>query len=113
MRLIGKAKLEKVKHKNKGNTKLANAIGSLIADIEANNWQNEQQLKETRKDADCVHNDGFFFFNLSVHRTMVLVEFDEQEATVVWVGNHAAYDATFKNNKRTIKAWLKRNDWIV
>ena len=43
---------------------------------------------------------------------MVLLEFDENEATVVWVGNHDDYVLTFKNNKNTIKAWLKSNDWI-
>lgn len=43
---------------------------------------------------------------------MVLIEFDEGEATVVWVGSHQAYEATFKNNKNTIKKWLSSNDWI-
>jgi len=43
---------------------------------------------------------------------MVLIEFDDQEASVVWVGTHQEYDATFKNNKNAIKNWLKSNDWI-
>jgi hypothetical protein len=43
---------------------------------------------------------------------MILVEFEDDEATVVWVGNHDAYKRTFKNNKSTIRKWLKDNNWI-
>jgi len=66
----------------------------------------------TRPDADCVHNDGFYFFDISIHRTMILIEFDKNEASVAWVGSHSEYDRTFKNNKKTIRNWLKSNDWI-
>ena len=112
MRLIGKKSLEKVKRKNKGNKLLSKAIDELIATIEENNWKNTIELKEVRPDADCVHSDGFYFFNIEVHRTMLLLEFEENEATVVWVGNHQTYEATFKNNKNTIKNWLKFHHWI-
>ena len=43
---------------------------------------------------------------------MVMIEFEEHQATIVWVGNHSRYESTFKNNKTTIKKWLKANDWI-
>jgi mRNA interferase HigB len=43
---------------------------------------------------------------------MILIEFDDKEASVVWVGTHQEYDKTFKNNKNTIKKWLSANDWI-
>ena len=43
---------------------------------------------------------------------MILLEFDEEEASVVWVGTHQEYITTFKNNKNTIKKWLNSNDWI-
>lgn len=69
-------------------------------------------MSQTRPDADCVHNDGFYFFNISIHRTMILIEFNDSEASVAWVGSHQEYDRTFKNNKRTIRNWLKSNDWI-
>ncbi len=70
-------------------------------------------MKEARPDADIVHSDGFYFFNLNIHRTMILIEFDEDgEATVVWAGSHQEYDKTFKNNKSTIKKWLRDNEWI-
>ena len=44
---------------------------------------------------------------------MILFEFAEYgEATVVWTGNHKEYETVFKNNKNTIRKWLKVNDWI-
>ena len=43
---------------------------------------------------------------------MILFEFDDSEATAVWAGTHQEYETTFKNNRNTIKKWLKSNDWI-
>ncbi len=112
MRLINQKALEKLKLKNRGNTRLIQAIEVLKKDIKESNWENKEELYKSRSDADCVHNDGFYFFNISIHRTMILVEFDENEATIVWVGNHSDYESVFKNNKNTIKSWLKSNNWI-
>jgi mRNA interferase HigB len=113
MRLIGKSKLVKLKSKSIGNKNLCIEIDRLIKDIETNEWRNEIELKKTRVDADCVHSDGFYFLNISIHRTMILFEFhDDNEATVVWVGNHQDYDRTFKNNKNTIEKWLKSRNYI-
>lgn len=113
MNLVNRSLLERLKRKNRGNTKLVNAIDKLIEDIQVNVWDSQIELKETRPDADCVHSEGFYFFNLNVHRTMVLIEFDENKrARVIWTGSHQDYDKTFKNNRNTIKKWLKDNDWI-
>lgn len=112
MRLTNKKILEKLKRKNKGNASLSKAIDELIKDIDENNWKNQTELNVTRQDADNVHSDGFYFFNLSIHRTMILIEFNDQEATVVWAGTHQQYETTFKNNRNTIKKWLKSNEWI-
>ncbi|WP_396185801.1 type II toxin-antitoxin system HigB family toxin [Flavobacterium sp.] len=113
MRLIGKNKLEKLKAKNGGNTVLCSEVDKLISDIENNDWKNQSEVKASRKDADCVHSDGFYFFNISVHRTMILLELgDDGEATVVWTGTHQEYESTFKNNKSTIKKWLKSKNHI-
>jgi mRNA interferase HigB len=113
MRLIGKNKLEKLRRKNIGNTKLCKEIDKLITDIEENEWADKKELKTTRTDADCVHNDGFYFFDINIHRTLVLIEFDDEgEATVVWTGTHQEYDSVFKGNKKTIKKWLKSNEYI-
>ena len=112
MRLTNKKILEKLKRKNRGNIPLTSAIDQLIKDIDENNWKNQTELNKTRKDADNVHSDGFYFFNINIHRTMILIEFDDNEATAVLVGTHQEYEATFKNNRNTIKKWLKSNDCV-
>jgi len=71
--LINRSLLERLKRKNRGNTKLIKGIDRLIDDIQTNDWKSQLEMKETRPDADCVHSDGFYFFNINVHRTMVLV----------------------------------------
>lgn len=83
MRLTRKKILEKLKRKNKGNVSLTKAIDKLIKDIDENDWKDQTELNKTRTDADNVHSDGFYFFNINVHRTMVLIEFSDSEATVV------------------------------
>ena len=107
MELLRKHKLSKLKVKNRGNVKLIKAIDKLVSDIENANWKKQTDIKETRPDADCVHSDGFYFFDLNVHRTMILVVFEENEATVIWTGSHDDYDMTFKGNKKTIERWLR------
>lgn len=112
MRLIGKPKLIKLRKKNVGNDKLVKAIDKLISDIENARWNNGAELRIDRPDADLVHNDGFYFFNISLHSTMILIEFDDQEATVVWTGTHDEYESIFKNNKNTIARWLRSNEYL-
>ena len=112
MRLLNKKLLLKLRRKNRGNQVLEREIASLIDLIERNSWKNQRELKGYRGDADCVHPDGFYFFNISFHRAMILIELEENEATVVWAGTHQDYRRIFKNNKTTIRAWLKANDWI-
>lgn len=112
MRLTNKKLLEKLKRKNRGNVPLTTAIDQLIKDILENQWRSQKELNATRKDSDQVHGDGFYFFDIHIHRTMILIEFNDLEATVVWAGSHQEYEAVFKNNRNSIKKWLKSNDWI-
>ena len=50
---------------------------------------------------------------LSNYRTMILIEFDfNKHARIIWVGSHKKYVLTFKNNRNTIKKWLRDNEWI-
>ena len=103
----------KLREKNRGNVPLVAAIDRLINDLEQNDFENFEQLKELRPDADRVHNDGFCFLNLNVHRTMVLFHFGaDGVARFVWAGTHQEYEATFKNNKNTIEKWLRRKGMI-
>lgn len=112
MRLTNKKILEKLKRKNKGNTLLVKAIDKLIEDIDDNDWKDQTELSKIRPDADNVHSDGFYFFDINIHRTMILIEFSDKEATVVWAGTHQEYETVFKNNRNTIKKWLRSNEWI-
>lgn len=107
MKLLRIQKLNKLKNKNRGNAKLIKAIDKLILDIKGAKWKRPNDIKETRPDADCVHSDGFYFFDLNVHRTMILLVFEDNEATVIWTGSHDEYDKTFKGNKTTIEKWLR------
>lgn len=112
MRIIGKKTVLKIKKKNIGNKKLCNEIDKLIADLENFNPAKDN-INNIRNDLDCVHNDGFYFFNMNIHRTLILIEFDDDgEATIVWAGTHKEYESIFKNNKTTIEKWLRKNNYI-
>lgn len=113
MNLINKGLLERLKRKNKGNVKLIKSIDKLILDIEQNEWNSQLEVKQTRPDVDCVQSKGFYFFNMNVHRTMILIEFDKnKQARIIWAGSHQDYDKIFRNNRNTIRKWLKDNEWI-
>lgn len=107
MKLLQIHKLYKLKNKNRGNIKLNKAIDKLISDIKDAKWEKQTDIIETRPDADCVHSDGFYFFDLNIHRTMILIVFEDNQAIVVWTGSHDEYDKTFKGNKTTIEKWLR------
>jgi hypothetical protein len=88
MKLIGENKLLKMEVKNSVKLRLVHEIDKLIFDIEKNDWQNETELRGARNDADFVHEDGCYFFNILGHSIMILIEFDvDGEAAVVWAGN--------------------------
>lgn len=113
MKLVNKHLLYRITRKNKGDKKLAKAIDKLISDLEGTKWNNPHELTEKRPDADCVYGGECYFFNISVHRTLIMIEFEENgEMTVVWAGSHKNYEKTFKNNRNVIKKWLRDNEWI-
>jgi mRNA interferase HigB len=112
LKLIRKDKLLKLKRKNRGSLKLGKAIDKLILDIESANWNDKFELIESRPDADRVHSEDFFFFNINIHRTLILIVFIEQYAEILWVGNHDEYDSIFKGNKNTIEVWLRNHGKI-
>ena len=58
--------------------KLSKAIDKLITDIESSEWKDKLELIETRPDADRVHSEDFFFFNINVHRAFLLIVFNEE-----------------------------------
>jgi hypothetical protein len=112
IRIIGKKLILKLKKNNIGYRKLCFEIDKLISDLE-NFSPSENSINEIRADADCVHNDGFYFFDINIHRILILIELDDDsEATILWAGSHQEYELTFKNNKSTIEKWLRKNGYI-
>ena len=112
MRVIGKRILLKLKKKNLGNNKLGREIDKLIEDLEGFKPEGKR-IGEIRNDADCVYGEEFYFFNISVHRTLILIEYDDEgEVTIVWAGTHQEYEREFKNNKSTIEKWLRSKGYI-
>ena len=112
MRVLGKKILTKLQAKNKGNRRLCFAIDQLIKDLEQFN-PTLGLLETVRDDADKVHNDGYYFFDIHIHRTFILIDLDEDgEAVIIWAGSHDEYERTFKNNKSTIEKWLRYNGYI-
>jgi mRNA-degrading endonuclease HigB of HigAB toxin-antitoxin module len=107
-----KDKLLKLKFKNRGNVKLLKAVDSLIDDIENAKWKTKSDINKDRPDSDCIHSDGFYFFDISIFRAMILIVFEENEATIIWTGSHHEYELTFKGNKKTIEVWLRKNGLI-
>ncbi|RLD75803.1 MAG: type II toxin-antitoxin system HigB family toxin [Bacteroidetes bacterium] len=113
MDITNKHILGKLIRKNHGNVKLVKAVQQLIDDIEKSNWKTPLELTKNRHDADCVYGGEFYFFNINIHRTLIMIEFEENgEATIVWAGSHDDYELTFKNNRNVIKKWLRDNNWI-
>lgn len=112
MRIIGKKNLLKLKKKNSGNKKFCTEIDKLIEDLE-NFVPSTSSLTAIRNDADCVHNDGFYFFDIHIHRVFILIEFDDDgEVTIIWSGTHQEYERIFRNNKDTIEKWLRNKNYI-
>ena len=118
MKLLGIRHFTRLKKKNRGNTKLVKAIDKLIDDLKRAQWSNKDEVLSDRSDADCIHSDGFYFFNINIHKTMILIEYslessnnnseeDTGVANILWVGSHDDYERVFKNNKSTINKWLR------
>ncbi len=112
MRIVGKKIILKLKKKNIGNKKLCTEIDRLVVDLENFNPR-ESIITEIKNDAERVHSDGFYFFDINIHRTLILIEFDDEgEATIVWAGTHQEYESIFKSNKSTIEKWLRNKGYI-
>jgi hypothetical protein len=112
MKVYGIRILLKHKKKNKGNKRLGIEIDKLISDLERYS-PSEKSFFDIRKDADLVHANGFYFFNIEIHRTLIFIVFEKKyEATVLWVGSHDEYERTFRNNKSTIEKWLRNNNYF-
>jgi len=112
MEVIGKKIILKIRAKKKGNIKLLRAVDQLIKELESLQIASFDDLKGIKGHFEKVHNDGFYFVDLHIHRALLLIKISENEAKVIWVGDHDEYVRTFKNNKNSIEKWLKSNNLL-
>ena len=112
MKIAYRRILEKYLRKKRGNKKLKLEVSRLVETIQTSNWSTPEDVRLSRPDADKVHPKGFYFFNISTERTMILIELEQDQASIIWCGSHKDYETTFKNNKNTIRKWLQSKNWI-
>ena len=74
--------------------------------------QNQQILKKHARMQTAYTAMDFISLDIHVLRTMILIVFEDNEATVIWTGSHDEYDKTFKGNKKTIEKWLRNQQLI-
>lgn len=110
--MLNKKLLKKLLNKKKGDKALSKTIFKLVQDFEDNNIETVEDLLSIRPDADKVHADGFYFFNMKDSRTMIMIVSEDDQAAILWCDSHDKYELTFKNNKSTIKKWLKNKNYI-
>ncbi|WP_229208834.1 type II toxin-antitoxin system HigB family toxin [Dyadobacter luticola] len=82
---------------------MAKAIDRLIQDLENAEVDSISEIGLIRRDAEKVHNAGYYFMDIHIHRTLILIVIEERQATIVWAGNHQDYERTLKTTKRASK----------
>ncbi len=110
MEVIGRRTLDKYA---KNSTVLQQVINEFVGKVEKANWKNDADLKATFPDADRVFKNVYVFDLTGSDRTLTLVYFANGQVQIVWAGDHQAYERTLKNNKDTIRKFLKQKGYNV
>ena len=92
MTLDRKDKLIRLKAKNKGNKLLTDAIDDLIKTIESKQWKTKEDVKADRPDADQVHSDGFYFFDINVHPSIRFRVIVQELYEFIGLDGYSAFD---------------------
>jgi mRNA-degrading endonuclease HigB of HigAB toxin-antitoxin module len=109
MVIIGKKELLKF---GKNNHSLLGLLNDFITTIEAVEWKNDEDVKNTFSNADRIFKN-IYVFNITSNRVLALVYFKEGELDIAWVGDHNDYTRDLNNNKDTIRKLLKRKGFDV
>jgi mRNA interferase HigB len=105
MEIIGLKHLSKYQKRNKGNKVLNTSIKAFEKEVKNLKIEN---LSEVPSQWDKVHNDGFYFIDITgKERLLALVEVEDNELTILWFDDHVRYETIFRNNKNTIEKWLR------
>jgi mRNA-degrading endonuclease HigB of HigAB toxin-antitoxin module len=104
MQLTGVKALDKF---TRNNATLKKAVDEFIQKVLAADWENDADVKVTFPDADRIFTEVYIFNLTRSDRTLAMVYFSEGELEIVWVGNHQDYERKLKNNKNTIRKFLR------
>ena len=109
MEIVGRKVIVKF---TKGDATLDGAFNDFLEQVTDANWQNDADVKITFPKADRAV-DSFYFFDIGSSRNFSLVNFKKGQFEIIWAGNQDDYIATFKNNKDTIKKFLRKKGYSV
>jgi mRNA interferase HigB len=97
----------------KKNMTLLGAVNEFVNAVQGATWNNDQDVKATFPNADRIFNNVYVFNITGADRSLALVFFKDGEVEIVWAGNHDEYDATLKNNKDTIRKFLRKKGYDI
>lgn len=107
MEVIGRQTLDKHARNNPVLQKVLNEF------VEKASWKNGTDLKVTFPEADRIFKNVYVFNLTGSDRTLALVYFVGGQVQIAWAGNHQAYERELKNNKDTIRKFLKQKGYNV
>lgn len=110
MEVIGRRTLDK---HAKNSPVLQKVINDFVEKVEKANWKNDADLKVTFPDADRIFKNVYVFDLTGSDRTLTLVYLVNEQVQIVWAGNHQEYERELKNNKDTIRKFLKQKGYNV
>ncbi len=110
MEVIGRRTLDK--HAKNNNT-LQQVINEFLEKLKKAAWQNDADVKASFPDADRIFRNVYVFDLTGSDRTLTLVYFANGQVQIVWAGNPQAYERELKNNKDTIRKFLKKKGYNV
>jgi len=110
MEVIGRGTLDK---HAKNNTVLQKVIDEFVEKVEKAAWRNDADLKITFPDADRIFKNVYVFDLTGSDRTLTLVYFTNGQVQIVWAGNHQEYERELKNDKDTIRKFLKQKGYTA
>lgn len=90
MKIIGKSKLTKFSQKHPDSR---NALKKWAADVERENWQTPQDIKNHYRSVDFLAgNRAIFNIRGNNYRLAVIVIYVAGRVMIEWIGTHTEYD---------------------
>jgi mRNA interferase HigB len=106
--IIGRRTLDKYA---KNNTVRQKVVNEFVKKVQRSTWKNDADVKADFPDADRIFSNVYVFDLTGSDRTLTLVYFINGQVQIVWAGNHQEYERELKNNKDTIRKFLKKKGY--